>query len=49
MRQRAQVQALLRAAPSLTAARDIMDDEIPLDANGPAYTLRQERESVPLA
>jgi len=26
-----------------------MDDEIPLDANGPAYTSREEREGVPLA
>jgi hypothetical protein len=26
-----------------------MDDEFPLDANGPAYTSRQEREGVPLA
>jgi len=26
-----------------------MDDQIPLDANGPAYTSREEREGVPLA
>jgi hypothetical protein len=26
-----------------------MDDEIPLDANGPAYTSREDSEGVPLA